>query len=55
MGQHNQGVFRGDQKRAAKAAWAAMYPEPVRKPRKHKGAKPGQFTDWRELESWLAR
>lgn len=46
MGQHNQGVFTKQQRRDWKRQKAAESGRP---------AKLGQFTDWRELETWLAR
>ena len=56
MGQHNMGVFRGAQRKAAKAAWDATYPDPPRATRTTtKTTKAGQFTSWQELESWLDR
>lgn len=54
MGQHNVGAFNRDQRRAAKAAWDATYPDPDRKPRSKK-SKAELTLSWQELESWLAR
>lgn len=50
MGQHNVGVFTREQRRE----WRLAEQRKNRPATKARPTKSGQFTDWRELERWLA-